>query len=1094
MGRKVIALFVLLCVVATSLPAQAQVITGVAHRNTDTDALEAPQIAPNPLAEDAVVFVDRTHQYNDIPASLLGAEYIMLANDNKNQGTYELDVTVSKNCTICVFVDNRMGGAAGGKGGTPNITGMAWLTTRGFVDTAEDIGIDESGDGDIDQYSSIYGLAVKPGTITIGGNTQGHGGNMLGVAVISPRLKTTKPTPTNGEEGVVMPLFQWTAGQTAIFHNVYLGTTPELGAADLVGPRTMGPMFFYAPGLVAGQTYYWRVDEVEADMVTIHTGDVWSFVAASVTAWKPSPQDGFKWIDPNTTLTWKAGKDAFSHDVYFGTDKTAVESGDAGTLQENTFFATWKPPLLAPDTTYYWRVDEIAADGKKETGQVWSFTTVPPIEIGDPTLLTWYKMDEGDGVTVVDWSGHGHHATFASPAPIWAVGQFGGALQFAGNGDSAACADGSFLNGLDALTVAVWIKSNVTNTDKGFINFMAPNGNDDRDMRYDAAGSIGGGTIVQKMGLTVAVDATTNTVIQLESSNNSQTTEWQHVAMVWSSGQALTFFINGNQDASTANSIAVTGTLTGNTTIVIGKGGKDTGGLSWDGLIDEIRIYSTALTQDELQLVMRGDVLLAWDPSPSNGANTDELKALPLTWQAGEKASKHAVYFGMDRAAVAVADTSDTTGIYRGQVNNTSFSPAEQLEWGKQYFWRVDEVNNDGTVSQGFVWTFTLANYLIVDEFETYSNVSPNRLFQTWIDGWGFSEDEFFPKGNPGNGTSTLVGYDPLAGNIMETSIIHGGRQSMPVEYNNVEAPYYSETDRTWNTAQNWKLGGVTDLSLWFQGYPEGFIQSGTGITMSSAGTDIWNTADQFRFVFKRLTGDGWIIAKVESIDNTNAWAKAGVMIRGTLDAGSRFAYNIVSAASGASFGQRTMTDTAATSAPATTIIVAPYWVKLTRTGDVFKAEISADGKTWTAATADATASSATVTMTGSLYVGLCVTSHNTNPKIVTTGVFSNISTSANISGAWQVAQIGVDSPENSPQDLYVVVQDTAGKTATVTWPNGSNVAAWTEWKVPLSQFTGVNLGAVKKMIIGVGDRKSPKPDGAGKMFFDDIRVLKPTP
>jgi hypothetical protein len=854
----------------------------------------------------------------------------------------------------------------------------------------------------------------------------------------------------------------------------------------------MTPVFFYGPGLIPGQTYYWRVDEVEADMVTIHTGDVWSFVTASITAWKPAPQDGLEWIDPNTTLVWKAGKDSFSHDVYFGTDKAAVESGAPGAFKENTFFATWKPALLAPDTTYYWRVDEIAADGKKTAGQVWSFTTIPTIEIADPALLAWYKMDEGGGITAVDWSGHGHHAISGTPAPGWADGQFGGALQFAGTGDSATCADGSFLDGLDALTVTAWIKSDVTNTDKGFINFMTPNGNDDRDMRYDAAGSTGGGALVQKMGLTVAVDATTNTVIQLESSNNSQTTEWQHVTLVWSSGQALKFYINGNLDAPTANSTAVTGTLTGNTTVVIGQGGKDnTGGVSWDGLLDDVRIYSKALTQEEIQLVMRGDVLLAWDPSPSNGANTDELKALPMTWQAGEKASRHDVYFGMDRAAVAAANASDTTGIYRGRQSGASFSPAEQVQWGKQYFWRVDEVNNDGTISQGFVWTFTLANYLIVDEFETYSNFSPNRVFQTWIDGWGFSEDEFFPKGNPGNGTSALVGYDPLAGNIMETSVIHGGRQSMPVEYNNVNSPYYSEVDRTWETAQNWKLGGVTDLSLWFQGYPEGFIQSATGITMNSAGADIWGTADQFRFVWKRLTGDGWIIAEVERIDRTDVWAKAGVMIRGTLDAGSRFAYNVVSAASGVSFGQRLMTDGTCTSTTQAAI-AAPYWVKLTRTGDVLKAEMSADGKTWTSVGTDPALSSATVTMTGNLYIGLCATSHNTNPKIVTTGVFSNITTSANVTGQWQMSEIGIDSPENSPQDLYVVLQDSANRSATVTWPSGSNVAAWTEWKIPLTQFTGVNVGAIKKMVIGAGDRKSPKPDGAGSIFIDDIRVVKP--
>ena len=952
--------------------------------------------------------------------------------------------------------------------------------------------------GNFDEYDVT--VQVADGRLTIQPGAGASNSKIMYIDITSDALnlnellgKAKNPSPANGADGVALPLFTWKPGQGVVFDKVYLGTTRDLTQADLVSPRTIGGTYFYAKDLIPGQTYYWRIDGVEANMKTVHTGDVWSFTAAFVTAWQPVPADGVKWVDPNATLTWRVGKDAFSHDVYFGMDKAAVESGAADAFKENVVLATWKPPLLAPDTTYYWRVDEIASDDTKVIGSVWSFTTLPPIEIADPSLLLWYKMDEGGGATLVDWSGHGHHATFGTVAPTWADGQFGGALQFAGTGDNAACADGSFLNGLSALTVAIWIKSDITNTDKGYINFMVPSGNDDRDMRYDAAGSTGGGSIVQKMGLTVADTAGATTVIQLESSNNSQTTVWQHVAMVWSSGQALKFYINGNPDAPTAVSAAATGTLAGNTTVVIGQGAKDSASASWDGLIDEIRIYSKALTQEELQLVMRGDTALAWGPSPSNGSTTDELKAMPLTWQAGDKASQHDVYLGLDRAAVAAANASDTTGVYRGRQRNTSYSPSEQLQWGKQYFWRIDEVNNDGTISQGFVWTFSLANYLIVDEFETYSNSSPNRIFQTWIDGWGFSEDEFFPKGNPGNGTSSMVGYDPLAGTIIETSIVHGGRQSMPIEYNNVNSPYYSEAQRTWETAQNWKLGGVTDLSLWLQGYPEGFIQTSTGITMSSAGTDIWNTADQFRFAFKRLTGDGWIVAKVESIGQTDVWAKAGVMIRGTLDAGSRFAYNIISAASGASFGRREMTDTAAVSAPAIAA-AAPYWVKLTRTGDVFKAEISADGKTWTAPTTDAAAASATVTMTGQLYIGLCVTSHNTNPKIVTTGVFSNISTSANVTGAWQVAEVGLDSPENSPQDLYVTLQDSGNRSATVTWPNGSNVAAWTQWKIPLSQFSGVNVGAVKKMIIGIGNAKSPKPDGAGRVFIDDIQVLKPTP
>jgi len=200
MSKKLIYLVLVWAVVAsTTQVVQAQFISSVAHRNTDTDAPEDPEIAPNPLDEDELTFVDRTHQYNDIPAYLIGADYVLTANDNKNHSAYELDVTVGADCTLYVFVDNRMGGSAGGKDVDPIITGMAWLNDMGFEDTGDDIGIDESGDGDIDQYSSVFAKSVSAGTtITLRGDTQGHGGNMYGVAAMGPRLTARNPDPADG--------------------------------------------------------------------------------------------------------------------------------------------------------------------------------------------------------------------------------------------------------------------------------------------------------------------------------------------------------------------------------------------------------------------------------------------------------------------------------------------------------------------------------------------------------------------------------------------------------------------------------------------------------------------------------------------------------------------------------------------------------------------------------------------------------------------------------------------------------------------------------------------------------------------------------
>jgi len=218
-------------------------------------------------------------------------------------------------------------------------------------------------------------------------------------------------------------------------------------------------------------------------------------------------------------------------------------------------------------------------------------------------------------------------------------------------------------------------------------------------------------------------------------------------------------------------------------------------------------------------------------------------------------------------------------------------------------------------------------------------------------------------------------------------------------------------------------------------------------------------------------------------------------MVRESLAPGSVNATNIVSAASGVSFQWRPFTDDVSANTPHAAV-AAPYWVRLTRTGNTFKAEDSVDGKTWAVVGTDATLNPRDVIMGGTVYIGLCVTSHNTNPKIATTGVFSDVKTTGGVSGQWQVADIGMVHPGNDPAPFYVALQDSAGKVAVVNQSdaNATLTTAWTEWQIPLSQFTGVNTKSIKKMFIGVGDRKAPQADGAGKLFIDDIRVIKPAP
>jgi regulation of enolase protein 1 (concanavalin A-like superfamily) len=283
---------------------------------------------------------------------------------------------------------------------------------------------------------------------------------------------------------------------------------------------------------------------------------------------------------------------------------------------------------------------------------------------------------------------------------------------------------------------------------------------------------------------------------------------------------------------------------------------------------------------------------------------------------------------------------------------------------------------------------------------------------------------------------------------------------------------------------------------LWFRGNPAAFLETASGITLSGAGADIYLGTAEFRFAYKKLSGDGSITVRLDSAQTQASWTKCGVMIRESLDP-LGMQVHMISAAqqslvewmyrSASNSTTTTGFNTAANSNPL------PVWLRVTRTGNVFTGEYSADGKTWTkVAATDGTLSSMTITMPASVYIGMVVCSNSAGNLAVAN--FSQIKTSGNVTGQWQTADVGVAQPANSTEPLYVMVQDTAGKSKTIVHPNAaaSSISDWTQWRIALKDFTGVNMASVKKMVIGVGDRSNPKKGGGGMLFLDDIQYGRP--
>jgi hypothetical protein len=180
----------------------------------------------------------------------------------------------------------------------------------------------------------------------------------------------------------------WKAGDFAVSHNVYMGTSfadVDAGTAgtfignvpenDFMDPFLIVGIAGYPipEGLVPGTRYYWRVDEVnDTDPNSPWKGNVWTFSVPARKAVDPVPGDGAWFVETDVTLAWTTGFGARTHAVYFGDDFDTVNNA---TGAPGLPFTTFTPAGLEPDKTYYWRVDETDEVFAVHKGDVWSFRT-----------------------------------------------------------------------------------------------------------------------------------------------------------------------------------------------------------------------------------------------------------------------------------------------------------------------------------------------------------------------------------------------------------------------------------------------------------------------------------------------------------------------------------------------------------------------------------------------------------------------------------------------------------------------------------------------------------------------------------------------
>jgi len=214
---------------------------------------------------------------------------------------------------------------------------------------------------------------------------------------------------------------------------------------------------------------------------------------------------------------------------------------------------------------------------------------------------------------------------------------------------------------------------------------------------------------------------------------------------------------------------------------------------------------------DNMRLTGAG---LVEDPQPADEA-TDVPTDATLSWTAGTFAATHHVYFGTNSTKVRNADKDSDPDVVFVEISDASFDP-NGMAFDTQYFWRVDEVNeaNPDSPWTGPVWNFTTANFIVVDDFESYNDIDPpdpasNTIFATWADGYEI----------PTNGALVGNAFPPYT----EQTVVHSGAQAMPLFYDNTGAALQSETQRVWAEPQDWTINGFNSLKLFVHGSPANF-------------------------------------------------------------------------------------------------------------------------------------------------------------------------------------------------------------------------------------------------------------------------------
>jgi len=742
----------------------------------------------------------------------------------------------------------------------------------------------------------------------------------------------------------------------------------------------------------------------------------------------------------------------------------------------------------------------------------------------DPHLVGWWTLDEGSGTVAYDYSGHGNDGSFVND-PQWVSGVIGGALQFGGDGDDQVKLTTVLPIGSSSNTVALWINVPLTGTGNlaagervGDILGNYPDG-PNSNWELHAAGQM---RLWWNNG---QIDARGTTDLRDDT--------WHHVAWVRDqAANACTMYIDGQVETSTTT-IGTDVTFT-TTHRIAGDNRSDPP--CFHGLMDGLQVYSRALSQDELAMIMKGpvDYRKSSSPQPPNEA-VDVLRDVVLGWSAGMHAATHDVYLGTSFADVDEADRASPldTLLSQGQAT-TTFDPG-RLEFGQTYFWRVDEVNAapDNTIFRGDIWSFSveplaypIANVTATSNAAPKGDVTPDNT----VNGSGLDAEDRHSVNSSDMWLGIPDGADPVSIQY-DFDAVYKLHQMLVWNYNVEFEPIlgfgfkdvtveYSTNGADWTVLQEAVFAQATALP----DYAANTVVDFAGVAVKSVKLTVnsgYGPLPQYGLSEVRFM---YVPVQARNPQPADRQADTPVTTDLTWRAGRQAVSHDVYLGTDPEALALADVVSAAGYTPAALDLATVYYWQVNEVNeaeaistwqgaiwsfsteayvvvDDFEAYDDEDNRiydTWLDGWVNETRS--TVGYLEEPYAEQTIvnTGRQAMPLLYDNGTAPFYSEAQRDLGGMDFDMAGADTLTlfvyaSSAEPLYVALQDSAGSVAVVAHPDPAVVAdsSWQQWLIPYGELAGINLNSVATIYVGVGDRNNPTAGGAGTVFIDDIAFGK---